>query len=111
MKRPLIIASCALALMAQSVLAEEPVRPDGRTLGMMEAIYARCAEVDHKAAAKYAQLRKQLVASGVSSKVVAEVRESDEYLQAYDSTMESLREVSVQDALAACTHAPAVKHE
>ena len=105
MKLRLIMTSCVIALAAQSALADEPMRPNGQALGVMEAIYARCVKADPKAAAKYEQQRHQLVGKGVSEKIMAEVRDSDEYHQSYDATMESLRAVSERDALAACSQA------
>jgi len=108
MKLHLVLSSCLLAVMAQSARAEEPAPPSGQTLGMMEAILSKCAQIDPKAAARYEQ-RIPLLTQGVSEKVVAEVRNSDEYRQSYDSTTESLREVSEHDALEDCTRSLATK--
>lgn len=108
MKSRLILSSCVLAVMAQSALAEQPAPPSGRSLGMMEAILSRCAQVDPKAAAQYEQ-RIQLIIQGAGEVVVAEVRKSDEYRQSYDSTTESLREVSEHDAREACARSLAAK--
>ena len=78
------------------------MRPSGENLGMMEAIFSKCAELDPKAAVRYEQRRIQLITKGLSEEVVAELRNSDEYRQAYSSTTESLRGVSEHDALEAC---------
>lgn len=103
MKLHLILFLCVLGVTAQSAWAEEPVRPSGQTLGMIEAIFSKCAQVDPKAAARYEQQRIQWMTKGISEEVLAEIRSSDEYRQSYDSTTESLRAVSEHDALVACT--------
>jgi hypothetical protein len=108
MKLHLILSSCLLAAMTQPALAEEPARPNGQTLGMLEAILSRCQELDPKAAAQYAK-QIPLMTQGVSEKVVAEVRESEEYRQSYDSTAVSLHEVSEHDAHEACARSLAAK--
>jgi hypothetical protein len=106
MKLHLILTSCVLALVAQFALADKPARPSGQSLGMVEAILSRCAQLDPKAAPQYEQ-RVQSMIQGVSEEIVAEVRKSDEYRQSYDSTTESLREGSEKDTLEACTRSVA----
>jgi hypothetical protein len=106
MKLHLILTSCVLTVVAQVALADKPARPSGQSLGMVEAILSRCAQLDPKAASQYEQ-RVQLMIQGVSDEIVAEVRKSDEYRQSYDSTTESLRDVSEHDALDACTRSVA----
>jgi hypothetical protein len=101
----LIIAQFALA---SFTLADEPARPNGQALGTMEAILHKCADVDPKAAEQYRQ-QAQLITHGSSEKVVAEVRNSDEYKQSYDSTAESLSQLSDHDALQGCSRSLAAK--
>jgi|SRR5450432_3904 hypothetical protein len=106
MKLHLILASSVLAMVAQFALADKPARPSGQSLGMVEAILSRCAQLDPTGAPQYEQ-RVQSMIQGVSEEVVAEVRKSDEYRRSYDSTAESLRDVSEHDALEACTRSVA----
>jgi len=108
MKLQLMMSLCVLAAIPRFALAEEPARPSGQTLGMMEAIFSRCAQVDPKAAGRY-ERGISLMIQGISEEVVAEVRMSDEYHQSYDSTTESLRGVSEHDALEACARSVAAK--
>jgi hypothetical protein len=103
MKLRRILTSCVVLAVAQIALADEPVRPSGKELGMAEGILSKCAQVDPRDAARYRQ-QVQMITQGVSAKVVAEVRKSDEYQQAYDAITESLSQVSEENALKACTH-------
>jgi hypothetical protein len=103
MKLRRILVSCVVLVVAQIALAEEPARPSGQALGMVEGILSKCAQIDPRDAARYRQQVK-MVTQGVSAKVVAEVRKSDEYQQSYDAITESLSQVSDEDAIKACTH-------
>lgn len=103
MKLRRILTSCVVLVVAQVALSEEPARPSGQALGMVEGILSKCAQVDPADAARYRQ-QVQSITRGVSAKVVAEVRKSDEYQQSYDAITESLSQVSEEDAIKACTH-------
>lgn len=103
MKLPSILTSCVVLAGAQIALAGEPARPSGQTLGMVEGILSKCAQVDPTDAARYRQ-QVQMITQGVSAKVAAEVRKSDEYQQSFDAITESLSQVSDADAIQACTH-------
>lgn len=87
-----------LASLAQ---AEEPTLPDPQSFGAMEGILNKCAELDPAHASQYRD-RVKLVTQGASDKVVNDIRKSDAYQQAYDSTVKSIAEVAGQDAVKAC---------
>jgi hypothetical protein len=103
MKLSRVLSSCAVLMVAQVALAGEPARPGGQALGTVDGILSKCAQVDPADAARYRQ-QVELVTQGVSAKVVAEVRRTDEYQQSYDAITESLSQVSEEDAVKACTH-------
>ena|ERR1700688_116632 len=75
---------------------------DAKTLGVAEAMVGYCQKADPADAAKYAQLVKQIV-NGQSDKVVAAVRQSDAYRQAYDSMTDFVSKVDEHNAKTTCS--------
>ena len=100
MKRNRFLSLCAAAMLSQFALAGEP-SVSAPALGTIEATLDFCARVNPKAAEQYWQQAKALL-QGVSDKTAAEIRKSDEYRQAYDSTAEMIAKVPEQDALRTC---------
>ena len=86
---------------AQLALAAEPTAPNPQSLGMVEGILNKCAELDAPHAAEYRDQVK-MVTQDASEKAVAEARSSDEYKKAYDAIMDSLAKVGARDAVKAC---------
>jgi hypothetical protein len=95
-----ILTLCAAAALAQLSLAEEPAL-SAPALGTTEATLDFCAQADPKSADRYWQQGKLLL-QGVPEKTAAEIRNSGEYRQAYDSAAEMIGKVSRQDAIRAC---------
>ena len=95
-----MLSLCAAALLSQLALADEPTI-SAPALGITEATLDFCAQADPKSADKYWQQAKALL-QGVPQKTAAEIRNSNEYRQAYDSTAEMIGKGSHQDALRAC---------
>jgi hypothetical protein len=104
MKLHRVLSFSAAIALAQLALADEPAPPSAQTLGMMEGIVNRCAQVDPKAATRYKEQLKFLT-QGASEKTVDEIRKSDEYKQAYDSATDMIGKVPEQEAIRACTAA------
>ena len=90
----------ALAL-AGAALAD-PTAPDAGTLGRIEGILNKCAQLDPAHAAQYLDEIK-MVTQGTSDEAVGKVRKSEAYKQAYDSATDSLAAVAGQEAVKACT--------
>src|SRR5271165_1366303 len=86
---------------AQLAPGAEPA-PNPQSLGIVEGILNKCAELDPPHAAEYRDQVK-MVTQDASEKTVAELRSSDEYKQAYDSITDSLAKVAAKDAVKACT--------
>jgi len=95
------VTLCVAATLAHMALAGEPVL-SAPALGTTEATLDFCAKADPKSADGYWQQGKLLL-QGVPEKTAAEVRKSDEYRQAYDSTAEMIGKVPEQDAMRACS--------
>ena len=100
MKSRRTLAFCAAAALAPLVLADEAALSPP-ALGMTEATLDFCARINPQSADQYWQHGKRLL-QGVPEKTAAEIRKSEEYRQAYDSTAELIGKVSQQDAMQAC---------
>lgn len=100
MKSRRTLAFCVAAALAPLVLADEAA-PSPPALGMTEATLDFCARINPQSADQYWQHGKRLL-QGVPEKTAAEIRKSEEYRQAYDSTAELIGKVSQQDAMQAC---------
>jgi hypothetical protein len=98
--RHMVALGLALGL-AQLARAEEPAAPSGQTLGMIEGILKKCAEIDPAHAAQYRDQVK-IATQDASEKSLSEVRSSEDYKKAYESIAGSLDAVSEADALKAC---------
>ena len=89
------------------VLAAEPApqagepAPQAQTLATMETILEHCAKLNPALADQYRQQAKQLV-QGASEEALAKVRQSDEYQEFRNSTLESLAKGDDQNAKKAC---------
>jgi hypothetical protein len=75
---------------------------DAKTLGVAEAMVGYCQKADPADAGKYAELVKQIV-KGQSDKVIAAVRQSDAYRQAYDSMSDFASKVDEHNAKTTCS--------
>jgi hypothetical protein len=82
-------------------LTDAAAAPDATVLGTTEAILEHCAKIDPTAAAKY-QERVKLLVQGADEQKVAEIRKSDAYRQAYDSTTARVGESDPETARRAC---------
>jgi hypothetical protein len=100
MKPHRTVTFCAAAALAPLALAGEPA-PSAPSLAITEATLDFCAKADPKSADRYWEQGKALL-QGVPQKTAAQIRKSDEYRQAYDSTTEMIGKVP-EDALRACT--------
>jgi hypothetical protein len=101
MKSRHIVALCVAFGFAQQAPASEPAAPNAQSLGVIEAILNHCAVLDPAHAAQYRdQVRP--ATQGASDKSVREVRGSEEYKRAYESTTESLATAAGPDAVKTC---------
>ena len=98
---------CALSVAAVIAFAQ-PVRADGApapsadALGTIEALLSYCSKIDAGSAAGYQQ-QLNLFVKGADEKVVTEVRESDEYRDAYQRTADLLSAVNADEARQTCS--------
>ena len=74
---------------------------DAPALATTEALLDLCAQVDPKSAQQYWEQGKSLL-QGLDAKAAAEIRNSDEYRRAYDSTAQAIAQTPQQDAMRAC---------
>lgn len=81
-------------------LADEPA-PQPQTLGSMEAILEHCAKLNPAGADQYQEQAKRL-GQGASEETLAKIRQSEEYQQSRDSTLESLANIDGENAKKAC---------
>jgi hypothetical protein len=75
--------------------------PQAQSLATMETILEHCAKLNPAAADQYREQAKQLT-QGASDETLAKVRNSEEYRQSRDSTIESLAKVDEQGVKKAC---------
>ena len=97
-----LLAISAALVLAQPARAAEPPPPDGQALGTGEALLRYCAKVDSSSAARYEQ-RLKLLTHGADESAVDEVRKSDEYKQAYESTTSLLGDINEESARRTCS--------
>ncbi len=94
------VLAVAVALLAQQAPADQPAI-GAAALAVTEATLDFCARIDPKSTALYWEQGKSLV-QGLDAKAAAEIRNSDEYRRAYDSTAEMLAKAPQDDAMPAC---------
>ncbi len=82
-------------------LSDEPAL-QASSLATMEAILDHCAKINPSAADQYREQRKAL-AHGASDEKLEKIRQSEEYQQTRESTLESLAKVDDESAKKACT--------
>ncbi|GAC1328769.1 MAG: hypothetical protein NVSMB15_00510 [Steroidobacteraceae bacterium] len=75
--------------------------PSAQALGLAEALASYCTKADPEQAGKYVEVVKQMV-DGQSQKDLAEVRGSDEYLQAYQSVADFAAHADAQNSKQIC---------
>jgi hypothetical protein len=98
-----IVGLCVGLAFGGAALADDAAPAlDARTLGVAEAMVGYCQKADPADAEKYAQLVKQIV-KGQSDKIIAAVRESDAYRQAYDSMSDFVSKVDEHNAKVTCS--------
>ena len=102
----LLLAILAPAQTAPPTDAEPPTA--GQLLGMLDGTVNFCAKINPKSAAKYKDLS-QLVTTGHSEELVAEIRESNDYKEALDQISKQLGALSPKEALATCKGSPTAK--
>jgi hypothetical protein len=95
-----IPAVVAAFVLAQAAGAAEPA-PSGQVLGTIEAVISHCSKVDAASAAKYQQQLK-LIVQGADEEALAEVRNSDEYKQAYQAATDQLGDATGDEARRNC---------
>lgn len=76
--------------------------PDARALGTTEAILNYCTKADPADADKY-QARDKLLIGKASQEDLDELRNSDEYRQAYDSVADFVAKVDEHNAKRVCS--------
>src|SRR5258706_4443719 len=76
-----------------------------RALGIVESIVNYCGRLDPAAAVRLREQVKQL-AQGASEQQLAEVRNSNEYREAYDSVVEFVAKVDEHNAKRVCSETP-----
>jgi hypothetical protein len=87
--------------LAASTQAQEPSAPNPQTLGLIEGVLDKCAELDPAHAADYhAQVK--MISQDASEKVISEIRKSEAYLQAYEAAVESIAAIDAKDAKKKC---------
>jgi hypothetical protein len=96
-----VLSLSAALVLAQPAQASEPA-PSGLVLGTIDALLGYCGSLDPTMAARY-QERTKVFVQGVDEEAVAEVRKSDEYKQAYDSTVELFRGVDEESTRRTCS--------
>ena len=89
-------------------LGDEPA-PQAQALATAEAILEHCAKLIPAEAGRFGE-QGTLLTQGASEETLAKVRESDEYQQAREATLESLTRVDEKDAKKACAQDPARNH-
>jgi HPt (histidine-containing phosphotransfer) domain-containing protein len=94
------VIAIAAAALAQHAMAQAPTI-SAPALAATEATLDFCARVDPKSAPQYWDQGKSLV-QGLDAKAAAEIRNSDEYRQAYDSTAQMLARTAPDEAVRAC---------
>ncbi len=100
--------ACAWLAVPLLVHADTPsVNP--HALGTVESILNYCARLDPAAAVKLREQVKQL-AQGASDRQLAEVRNSNEYRESYDSVVDFVAKVDEHNAKRICSETP-VEHK
>ena len=94
------VIAIGAALLSLEALAEQPaISAPG--LGATEATLDFCARIDPKSAQQYWEQAKSLL-QGLDAKTAGEIRNTDEYRQAYDTTAEMIAKAPHDDAMRAC---------
>jgi hypothetical protein len=109
MKRHRILLVGLALLLASLARADEPKAPNPQSLGLIEAITDKCAEIDPDNVARY-RAQVKMLTQDASDEAVAKVRKSDDYRQAYDSVADSLAATTGKDAVQACKGSLAPSH-
>jgi hypothetical protein len=102
MKRYLLVPFCAAVAFPLAVTAEPSV--EAATLAELEAIVARCSQVDPANSAKY----KELLARVFSDVPVADIeaaRNTEIYLHAYEASSARLAQATKDEVVVACAEA------
>ena len=97
-----ILCMSVVIALAPPAWADTPPAPSGDVLGTLEAVLNYCSKIDAGSAAGYQQ-RLKLVVQGADEKAVKEVRESDEYRDAYQRTADLLADVNADEARQTCS--------
>jgi len=100
--------ACAWLAVPLLVLANTP-SVDPRALGIVESIVNFCGRLDPASAVKLREQVKQL-AQGASEQQLTEVRNSNEYREAYDSVVDVVAKVDEHNAKRVCSETP-VEHK
>ena len=91
---------CFAALLAiPQLMPAESIPP--AALGQVEATVNFCAQADAKAADRYKEIGKSLVA-GMSEKELAEARRSSEYKETYEAITTELQKMPADQAIESC---------
>ncbi|WP_211462944.1 hypothetical protein [Collimonas silvisoli] len=107
MKLYLLVPWCAAVALPLAVTAEPPV--DEAALGEMEAIVARCGQVNPTDSAKYKELLTPLISDMPDADIEA-ARRTEAYRQAYEAISEQLRKATKDEVVAACADALAANN-
>ena len=96
------LSVAAIVALAQPAWADGAPTPSADALGTIEALLSYCSKIDAGSAAGYQQ-QLNLFVKGADEKVVTEVRESDEYRDAYQRTADLLSDVNADEARQTCS--------
>jgi hypothetical protein len=101
---PLLMMTCAAAVLPLLVQADEPSAPsvDGRVLGAAEAVIDYCAKLDPASAERYRQQFKSMI-KGANEEALAKVRSSEDYKEARATTEDSLGKLDESSAKQTCS--------
>jgi hypothetical protein len=107
MRRITYLFVCSLLVMPALTWADGPA-VDPRTLGLAEAILDYCTKAVPNVAAKQKE-RVERMSQGVSQGVLAQLRRTREYRQAFEAEADFAAKVDQRNARSFCSRLPAVK--
>jgi hypothetical protein len=107
MRRMTCLFVCSLLVLPVLSRADVPVL-DPRTLGLAEAVLDYCTKAVPNSAAKQKE-RVEQMSQGVSPGVLAQLRRTREYRQAFEAEADFAAKVDQRNARSFCSRLPAVK--
>ncbi|HEY4971521.1 MAG TPA: hypothetical protein VII35_16605 [Steroidobacteraceae bacterium] len=101
MKNLVLMCVCLAVGSGSMAMAEEAAGPDPQTLGTLEAVINKCAQVDAPNAERY-HGQVEMAVQGASKELVSKARGTDAYQEAYASATKSFESVKDADAVKSC---------